>query len=122
LIAGTAGLAIITIPSAYYFLRPLNYDPNIANPGELTSIIDSVTIDSLGINYLWHAPDEKSERKLVSRIMGELNMEDNKLRDRLTEKIKQDFKTGNTVIIDGWLLSVTEARQCALTSILNQNS
>jgi len=37
----------------------------------------------------------------------------------LEESIKNDFETGNTVIVDGWILSRTEARQCALLSTIN---
>jgi hypothetical protein len=33
------------------------------------------------------------------------------------EQIKNDFGTGNVVIIDGWILAITEARQCALFSL-----
>ena len=35
----------------------------------------------------------------------------------IKERIKQDFAAGNTVIIRGWILSITEARQCALLSL-----
>jgi len=33
-------------------------------------------------------------------------------------KTVEDFNTGQTVIINGWVLSRTEARQCALFAIL----
>jgi hypothetical protein len=32
--------------------------------------------------------------------------------------IQRDFAEGRTVLLDGWVLSVTEARQCALYSLL----
>ena len=32
--------------------------------------------------------------------------------------VRDDFAAGRTVVIDGWVLSVTEARQCALYSLL----
>jgi hypothetical protein len=35
----------------------------------------------------------------------------------LEEKIVRDFAESRTVIVDGWVLSVTEARQCAAYSI-----
>lgn len=38
-------------------------------------------------------------------------------RKQLEERIGEDFKQNNTVMIDGWLLSITEARQCALLSL-----
>ena len=33
--------------------------------------------------------------------------------------VREDFGHGRTVLIDGWILSVTEARQCALFSLLS---
>ena len=35
----------------------------------------------------------------------------------LEQKIQQEFKDGRIVIEDGWVLSETEARQCALFSM-----
>jgi hypothetical protein len=36
----------------------------------------------------------------------------------IADQVRDDFDAGRTVIVDGWLLSVTEARQCALYSAL----
>ena len=36
----------------------------------------------------------------------------------IAEQVREDFDAGRTVVMDGWLLSVTEARQCALYSAL----
>jgi hypothetical protein len=43
---------------------------------------------------------------------------DEALRADLEERIRNDFIYGNTVAVDGWLLSLTEARLCALVSLL----
>src|SRR5690242_20246064 len=32
--------------------------------------------------------------------------------------VKADFEHGRTVVVDGWILSLTEARQCALLASL----
>ena len=42
---------------------------------------------------------------------------DEALRADLEERIRNDFIYGNTVAVDGWLLSLTEARLCALASL-----
>jgi hypothetical protein len=34
--------------------------------------------------------------------------------------VARDFADGHTVLVDGWVLSVTEARQCALFSLLGR--
>jgi len=36
----------------------------------------------------------------------------------MADQIRDDFAANRTVVVDGWLLSVTEARQCALYSAL----
>lgn len=41
------------------------------------------------------------------------------LRQRLNEQVTRDFAAGRTVTLDGWILAVTEARQCALYSLLS---
>ena len=35
----------------------------------------------------------------------------------LDDQIRDDFATGRTVVVDGWVLSLTEARQAALFSL-----
>ena len=34
------------------------------------------------------------------------------------DSVRDDFAAGRTVVIEGWVLSMTEARQCALFSLL----
>lgn len=36
------------------------------------------------------------------------------LRQHLTERVRADYQSGNTVQVGGWILSLTEARSCAL--------
>lgn len=38
----------------------------------------------------------------------------------LKNSIKDDYLANNLIIIDGWILSRTEARQCALYEIINK--
>jgi F420-0:gamma-glutamyl ligase len=35
----------------------------------------------------------------------------------LAQRVQQDFVDGHVVHVDGWVLSLTEARQCALHSL-----
>ena len=43
------------------------------------------------------------------------------LKMSLRNKVTEDFNAGNTILIDGWLLSKTEARQCAFLSMSEVN-
>jgi hypothetical protein len=40
-----------------------------------------------------------------------------KLREGLREKVRGDYQHGRCVCIDGWVLSITEARLCAIVSL-----
>ena len=33
------------------------------------------------------------------------------------DQVRDDFANGRTVLVNGWVLAVTEARQCALFSL-----
>ena len=36
----------------------------------------------------------------------------------IEQQVRADFAAGRTVVVDGWVLSATEARQCALFSLV----
>jgi hypothetical protein len=38
-------------------------------------------------------------------------------RPSMEQQVRDDFAAGRTVLVEGWVLSVTEARQCALFSL-----
>jgi hypothetical protein len=40
------------------------------------------------------------------------------LRMTMEERVRADFAAGRVVVVRGWILSVTEARECALFSLL----
>jgi hypothetical protein len=71
----------------------------------------------LGRRYLEETPQEADAAHLVA-LIGVAADTDAALRERLEARIRQDFIAGATVAVDGWLLSRTEARLCALLSLL----
>ncbi|MDH5474800.1 MAG: hypothetical protein OEX22_03830 [Cyclobacteriaceae bacterium] len=112
-IIGTASIAAISIPSVYFYLNHDDtYDPLIAEPQSLSLIWDTDAIIAIGVAYLRQFPDENSEQILVDKLVN--NILGNQKAGKLNNQVRKDFETGNTVLIDGWMLSKTEARQCAL--------
>jgi hypothetical protein len=109
IIIGTAGIAAATLPTAFYFFRNVEFDPALADPKSLSLIWDTETITDIGNKYRLQIPSEKSERSLVKLLEAP--------GPDLEQIITKDFESENTVIIDGWILSKTEARQCALFSL-----
>ncbi|HTH54694.1 MAG TPA: hypothetical protein VL728_01525 [Cyclobacteriaceae bacterium] len=104
IISTAAGIGAIS--AAYYFFGDVDYDPALAEPQALSYIWDDKTIKDAGRRYRKDFPSEASERTLV-KLLKTVPTE---------ETITADFKNGNMVVVDGWILSVTEARQCALAS------
>lgn len=76
----------------------------------------------LGMRYLAMYPEEADVNKLLA-VFGR-SPEDIKsfcdqptLRKSLGSSQEKDFREGNTVIVDGWVLARTEARVCALAAL-----
>jgi len=110
------GISAIAIPTWYFNYRELEYDSSLKNPEFLSNFLDSKSIIEIGKLYLKQVPNENSERKLVSLIpIGDFS--DINTVEIIQQQITDDYKSGETIIIDGWILSKTEARQCALYSL-----
>jgi hypothetical protein len=114
-----AGLAAISIPFAYSYLKDDEYNNLLAQPVSLSFIWDNQTINEIGNKYRLQVPHENKERALVGELLADTDTDNLTL--SLDEKIIKDFKTGNIIIVDGWILSITEARQCALSSTIQPN-
>jgi len=103
----------------------LNYIELLAKPISLSDIITSENILELGQYYQKQIPNESKKNILISLLLRNddgkniSESSDNLLiKNSLMHKIKQDFTKNNIIIIDGWILSRTEARQCALYSLI----
>lgn len=94
-----------------------------ADPEFLSRLFDRETIIKAGNEYLKKNPDENDAGKLTGLLLGESSVsaltDEKAIHQFLLEKIQKDFADGNTVMVQGWVLSATEARQCALFALLN---
>ena len=112
-----AGVSVLTISGAvYYRSRPIKYDVLIVEPRLLSHIWDTDTITSIGNSYVFQTPKENSENELAKALIDNISGSPEEMANSLTEKVANDFENGNIVMIDGWILSRTEARQCGLLS------
>ncbi len=93
-----------------------------SQPVFLSRLFDKEMIGEVGQAYLTKTPKEDNDKTLLQLLAGNdamANSNDEKdIHQYLNEKIKQDFATGNTILLKGWELALTEARQCALFSLL----
>jgi hypothetical protein len=85
---------------------------------QLLAMLGPERVRQLGSHYRASRPSENSAdslRAALSEGHG-LRIPFNKS-GSLDDQIRDDFAAGRTVVVDGWVLSVTEARQCALFSL-----
>lgn len=110
---GTTGAIATMTP----FCNTRRTTPTALNtPDFLAAICDSQTIRKIGAEYRASTPAGTSETQLTDLLTAGLDQTKNQI-DQLNNKVKADFAAGRTVTLDGWVISVTEARQCALYSI-----
>ncbi len=87
---------------------------------------DKESAQIIGMEYLRCMPRERNVGSLIDRIFScgtlcqtefaEAGMK--KGRELLLQQIREDFEQERTVNIEGWILSQTEARLCALTALV----
>jgi hypothetical protein len=92
-----------------------------ALPQFLAHICDEKTILEIGNAYKKNWPGESNAAHLTQLILTDSTGsaiaetgDPNNVQALLQQKIAHDFETDETIIIKGWVLSKTEARQCAL--------
>ena len=89
----------------------------------LSNILDEEWLRIIGNSYRVMRPGENSKAKLLNAISGELQSIHDKAYDSLNQAkeieklVEMDFKYERHILIRGWVLSETEARQCALLSL-----
>jgi len=118
---GTLSLAI---PWVGCQTKASNPDPVLSQPQFLARIWDESEIHNIGLAYRKQVPGEAAEAQLVKLLLTDntgksisVATESSFLGSWLDRKIENDFKVGQTVVVKGWILSITEARQCAVYSL-----
>lgn len=94
----------------------------------LESLSNIYNIDlklEIGKKYMEIASDESAIETLSNVISKRIDVsKDNKrfdeakIKNKIHTAIIEDFERGEIITVDGWILSLTEARQCALLSLI----
>lgn len=124
LTTGVAVLAVASVPVIKYYLNGTkSYDPLIM-PQELGNFCDEKTIREIGKRYREQMPMENEKVKLQQILLTDKNgklidaSDKYAVTELLDKKILEDFVNYNIHILNGWVISTTEARQCALFSLI----
>ena len=92
-------------------------------PQVMMKCTDEENLGKIGTAYRCKVPSEQTEDQLLAALYrdapGDLALLTNSqdISNRLSTRIKSDFNEQKTIVLEGWVLSVTEARQCALFSL-----
>jgi len=90
---------------------------------ELLEMLGPERVQEIGTRYRAAAPKENTASALRAAIAESERRRFPLIGKRSTEEqIRDDFAAGQTVVVNGWVLSTTEARQCALYSLVVQHS
>lgn len=119
LLWGAAGIAAVAVPTYWYYFTDADYDPALARPEALSLIWEDAAIRDIGKKYRALPTGESRQRSLVN-LLKLPDADSKSLAAKMGQRISEDFEKGETAIVDGWMLSKTEARQCALYSITTE--
>lgn len=90
--------------------------------GRLTAVLgDREAARIVGERYLEGRPAERDERALLRllRPLGDPEfLADEELGTRVRRAVRSDFAEGRVVLVEGWYLSETEVRLCALSTFV----
>jgi hypothetical protein len=109
------GAAGLVLPAAARSSRTL---PPSAQLHLLTFLHDEQRVRDIGRSYRELVPHEDNAGFLADAILGpQSGPVPAALAVPLDRQVREDFAQGRTVKVNGWIVSVTEARQCALYSL-----
>lgn len=89
-------------------------------PPALLEMLGAERVRDIGSRYRAAVPKENSApalREAITSSRAQGFSLQSLWRDPVERNVRDDFAAGRTVILNGWVLSVTEARQCALFSL-----
>lgn len=92
----------------------------VAQPLLFSHLVDVKTINEAGLAYRKTHTAEDTQEKLSQLLLGDKDagLGKGEIQAMLDKQVTADFKQGNILVVKGWVMSVTEARQCALYSLL----
>jgi hypothetical protein len=127
-ILAAAATAVTVTGAVLYFSRKRSksYDP-LVMPQLLGQFCDEDEIRQIGNSYRAKRKEESNKEKLSGLLLTDSTGKKIEPSDQaevtvlLNKKIHEEFQAYNTIILNGWIISTTEARQCALFSLTTPN-
>ena len=108
--------ALFILPDVTSALNQHPEDALLASPNSLKLLKDKEAIYDIGCTYRNLHPHEDNKEILIEHLRKSLGHDVSDA--SIKHLVSLDFEEGHVVQVNGWILSHTEARQCALYSIL----
>jgi hypothetical protein len=118
--------ATIAIPVLYNSSRNKGRNNSLFIPNILGSFCDENEIYEIGTKYRSIVPSESNKDILTELLLANKNrsrkgsLSNAEIDELINKSIEKEYSAYNIMVINGWVISPTEARQCALFS-LNRN-
>jgi len=120
----TAASIALYLPGLECKPKSSSFTRILSQPSALEHICDAQTIRQIGEAYQKQVPNENSQSELTRLLVTDISRnqisessDTASVASYLDKRVHDDFKQNKTVIVNGWVLSLTEARQCALFSL-----
>lgn len=113
-------VALISIPIFKSKLKRTWKDNPLQSPESLSYFCDAEMINKIGMAYRSQVPAENSQEKLKAILLTDASgktldeKSKSKIAAAIEKRVKSEFDNYQTLILEGWVVSPTEARQCAL--------
>ncbi len=121
---GAGGLALPASPAAAHAVPPATpplpptASTALATPRLLSLLGDDSLVSRIGHRYRAMVTSEDDAGRLTRALVPDSRCSVDEPAAWIDGQVRQDFTAGRTVTVEGWILSLTEARQCALYSLL----
>jgi hypothetical protein len=122
-IIGAAVATAVGLPAVFYYQKSKKGYNTPEMPGMLALFCDEKTLKEIGAVYREKMPAENDKQKLTDILLTNAggrhlkNTDKSAVSELLNAKTKEDFSKFNIFTLKGWVISQTEARQCALFSL-----
>ena len=110
--AAAAGAAASLVGTGRLLHDPASDALDLAQP-ELLAALGQQTVREIGESYRRLVPAESNRSTLETALRAQLHI----ARSSNEDPVRADFAAGRVIVVRDWMLSITEARQCALFSL-----
>jgi hypothetical protein len=116
------GLLGTSLPIIHLFRGEQNIKIILSRPRTLLPFCDEESILRIGAEYLSVMTEERNKLVLIENLNLDVFQDFSSIESGLMHQIENDFENDLVWTLNGWVISATEARQCALFYILNSNA